>query len=80
VTTASYRDDGHLLTETDALGATTSFDRDRRGQILKEVDPLGRVTVIERDGNGLPAVNSVSYNFGRLPNGQLHSLHSQPHA
>ena len=53
-TTSSYRDDGHLLAETDALGATRSFDRDRRGRLLKVVDPLGRLTVIERDANGLP--------------------------
>ncbi len=33
VTTASYRDDGHMIARTDALGATTSFERDARGRI-----------------------------------------------
>ena len=53
VMTASYRDDGHLLAQTDALGATTSFDRDARGRIVKVTDPLGRTSMIARDAAGL---------------------------
>jgi YD repeat-containing protein len=54
VTTATYRDDGHLLARMDPMGATSRFERDPRGRLLKVTDPLGRVTAVERDGNGLP--------------------------
>jgi RHS repeat-associated protein len=54
VMTATYRDDGHLLARTDAMGGMTSFDRDARGRIVKRTDPLGRTTVITRDAAGLP--------------------------
>lgn len=53
VMTATYRDDGHLLSRTDGLGATTSFDLDARGRVIKIVDPLGRVTTLDRDAAGL---------------------------
>jgi RHS repeat-associated protein len=54
VMTASYGDDGHLLSRTDPMGATTSFQRDSRGRLLQVIDPLGRVTTIRRDAAGLP--------------------------
>jgi RHS repeat-associated protein len=56
VTTATYRDDGHILSRTDPMGATTIFERDERGRLLKVTDPLGRVTAVERDGHGLPVL------------------------
>lgn len=52
--TATYRADGHILSRTDAMDATTTFERDERGRLLKVTDPQGRVTVAERDANGLP--------------------------
>jgi RHS repeat-associated protein len=55
-TTAAYRDDGHILSRTDAVGAVTTFERDPRGRLLATTDPLGFTTWIERDGNGLPIV------------------------
>ena len=54
VVTATYRDDGFLMSRTDALGATTTYERDPRGRIVKIVDALGRVTAIQRDGGGQP--------------------------
>jgi RHS repeat-associated protein len=54
VGSSTYREDGQLMTETDPLGAVTSYGRDARGRLVEVIDPLGRVTVIERDGNGLP--------------------------
>ncbi|WP_437663371.1 DUF6531 domain-containing protein [Sorangium sp. So ce1182] len=54
VTTATYRKDGHILSRTDPMGATTTFERDLRGRIVKLTDPLDRATAVERDGNGLP--------------------------
>jgi RHS repeat-associated protein len=47
-----YDDTGHLLSFTDPLGATTSWERDSRGREVKIVDPLGRVTIIDRDRDG----------------------------
>ena len=54
VTTASYRADGHLMSRTDPMGATTVFERDARGRVMKVTDPLGHVASLSRDGNGLP--------------------------
>ncbi|WP_437667684.1 RHS repeat-associated core domain-containing protein [Sorangium sp. So ce1182] len=54
VMTATYRDDGHILSRTDAMGHTTRFERDERGRLLRVTDPLGRVTSIERDAAGRP--------------------------
>jgi RHS repeat-associated protein len=54
VVTATYREDGHLMSRTDPMDATTVFERDVRGRLVKMTDPLGRVTSITRDGNGLP--------------------------
>jgi RHS repeat-associated protein len=54
VVTATYREDGHILSRTDGVGATTVFERDDRGRLLKVIDPQGGVTLVERDGNGLP--------------------------
>lgn len=51
--TATYDDNGQLLSRTDAMGATTTYQRDHRGRLLTLVDALGRVTSIERDANGL---------------------------
>ncbi len=46
VTTATYRDDGHMLSSTNPMGATRLFERDVRGRLVKLTDPLGRVTAI----------------------------------
>ncbi len=44
---------GRLASEvTNALGQTTRFERDARGQVLSTTDPLGRVTRLERDAAG----------------------------
>lgn len=61
VTTALYRDDGHLLARTDAMGGTTHFERDARGRALRVTDALGNVTLVERDAAGLviQAVDAV---------------------
>ncbi len=40
----------HLF--TDALGATTTWERDLFGRETRVVDPLGRVTTIRRDPAG----------------------------
>ncbi len=53
VETASYDDSGFLLARTDAMKATTTFERDARGRLLRVVEPLGRVTQIRRDVAGL---------------------------
>lgn len=53
VETARYDDRGFLLARTDAMKATTTFERDARGRLLRLVDPLGRVTQIRRDVAGL---------------------------
>jgi RHS repeat-associated protein len=54
VSTAAYDEGGNLVSMTDPLGATTSYDRDERGRLVEIVDPLGRATSISRDENGLP--------------------------
>ena len=36
VTTATYREDGHLMARMDAMQATTTFERDARGRLLKK--------------------------------------------
>ncbi len=51
---ATYRADGHLLSLTDGVGATTTYERDRRGRVTTLVDPLQRETRIDRDPLGLP--------------------------
>jgi RHS repeat-associated protein len=56
ITTAIYRDDGHILSRTDPIGAVTRFERDARGRLVALTDPLGYTTYVERDGNGLPIV------------------------
>ncbi|MGK3971695.1 RHS repeat-associated core domain-containing protein [Sorangium sp. So ce118] len=43
---------GNLLSFTDAMGATTRWERDARGRELRIIDPLGRVTMFERDADG----------------------------
>lgn len=54
VMTAVYDDAGHIVARTDPLGATTTFERDRRGRLLKLTDPLGRASVLTLDAAGLP--------------------------
>ncbi|WP_437330874.1 RHS repeat-associated core domain-containing protein [Sorangium sp. So ce381] len=48
----SYDDRGFLTSFTDALGATTTWERDLFGRETRVVDPLGRVTTIRRDPAG----------------------------
>jgi RHS repeat-associated protein len=64
VITATYREDGHILSRTDPMGGTTRFERDARGRVVAVTDPLGYTTWIERDGNGLPVV--VADRAGRI--------------
>jgi RHS repeat-associated protein len=67
VMTATYRDDGHIMSRMDGLGATTTFERDARGFLLAITDPLGRTTRIERDSNGLPvAITDGAGNVTRI--------------
>ncbi|WP_437954924.1 RHS repeat-associated core domain-containing protein [Sorangium sp. So ce119] len=47
-----YDEQGHLIAYTDALGATTTWERDALGRVIRETDPLGRMTVHERDPDG----------------------------
>jgi len=56
ITKATYRDDGHILSRRNPMGAVTRFERDVRGRLVKVTDPLGRVTAVERDASGLPLV------------------------
>jgi RHS repeat-associated protein len=53
VVTASYREDGHIVSRTDPMGGTTTYQRDGRGRLLALTDALGRTTTIERDTYGL---------------------------
>lgn len=53
VTTVTYDDNGFMLSRTDALKATVTFERDRRGRLTRLVEPLERTTVIKRDLAGL---------------------------
>jgi RHS repeat-associated protein len=53
VQTNAYDDKGFLLARTNALKATTTFERDARGRILRVSEPLGRVTSLRRDAAGL---------------------------
>lgn len=53
VVSATYDERGHLLSETDAVGATTRYERDARGRVTRVVDPLGRETTLVRDRLGL---------------------------
>ena len=53
VSKATFRDDGWVMTETDALKGVTAYERDARGGLLSITDPLGRVTRFERDARGL---------------------------
>jgi len=48
----TYDEHGHLLSFSDALEATTTWERDGRGRILKTTDALGRSTVVTRDPDG----------------------------
>ncbi|APR75267.1 Rhs-family protein [Minicystis rosea] len=54
VVTCTYDDHGFLLSRTDEMKATTTYERDARGRLLKVVDPLGRITQITRDAAGQP--------------------------
>jgi RHS repeat-associated protein len=52
VYTRTYDETGNLLSFTNPLGATTTWERDARGRVLRVTDPLGRTTVIEREPDG----------------------------
>ncbi|MGJ5752979.1 RHS repeat-associated protein [Streptomyces puniciscabiei] len=43
---------GHVVAETDPLGAVTRFERDRRGRLLARVDALGHTTTYRYDTEG----------------------------
>ena len=53
ITTATFRDDGWVMSETNALGHTSAFERDAFGNVTKATDALGRVTQYECDESGL---------------------------
>ncbi len=53
-TTATYREDGHLTSVTDGMGAQTTYHRDLRGRVVGITDAIGRTSTFERDGFGLP--------------------------
>jgi RHS repeat-associated protein len=54
VMTASYREDGALLSRTNERSGTEHFERSARGSVLAYTDPLGNITTITRDANDLP--------------------------
>ncbi|MET8579915.1 putative T7SS-secreted protein [Streptomyces collinus] len=62
----------HVVSETDANGATTHFERDRYNRLVSRVDPLGRTTAAEYDGHG--RVTSVSRPDGRRTTVEYNAL------
>jgi RHS repeat-associated protein len=52
VVSATYDGRGFQASETDALGATTKYERDARGRLLAITDALGRHTAFDRDTHG----------------------------
>jgi RHS repeat-associated protein len=52
VYTRTYDERGHETSYTNALGATTQWERDLRGRILAITNPLGRRTELRRDECG----------------------------
>jgi RHS repeat-associated protein len=52
VTTATYREDGHVVSITDPMGGTTRYERDDLGRATRIVDPLGGALEITRDERG----------------------------
>jgi RHS repeat-associated protein len=85
-----FDDHGHLLAFTDALEATTVFERDFRGRELRITDPLGRTTTIERyPGGGLRQVTDAAGGVTRItptesgltwidPNGAIYTVSYEP--
>ncbi|MEU3983947.1 putative T7SS-secreted protein [Streptomyces sp. NPDC026672] len=65
----------HVVSETDANGATTYFARDGFNRLVRRTDPLGRTTAVEYDGEGRVTVvtrpdgrsTTVEYNVLGLP-------------
>ncbi len=53
VSSATFREDGWVMSQTDELGHTVTYERDARGNLLSITDKLGRRRVIERDERGL---------------------------
>lgn len=52
VTTRTFDENGFLASHTDALLATTYFQRDARGRLVGITDALGNATILERDDEG----------------------------
>lgn len=52
VYTRTYDERGHETSYTNALGATTRWERDERGRILAIINPLGYRTELHRDDAG----------------------------
>ena len=44
-----YDDDQHLVSESNAAGEKTTYERDARGQLIKRTDPAGNETTWEYD-------------------------------
>jgi len=57
----TYDENGHVLSFTDPLGASTKYQRDFFGRVIEVKDPLGRVTRTERDdrGNVIRAIDAM---------------------
>ncbi|WP_438030073.1 RHS repeat-associated core domain-containing protein [Sorangium sp. So ce233] len=53
VTTRTFDEDGNILSHTDALGATTRWER-AFGLVVRETNALGQTTFIQRDDRGRP--------------------------
>jgi YD repeat-containing protein len=52
-TTSRFNNSGYLVSQTDALGQTTTFDRQPGSNLLLvTTDPLGRITQFAYDANG----------------------------
>ncbi|KAL9560665.1 hypothetical protein ACKAV7_015156 [Fusarium commune] len=58
--TRSYDISGNVLTETNALGQTKSFQVDAKGRTLKRVGSDGRSIVYSYDKNGFMSLSSVT--------------------
>jgi RHS repeat-associated protein len=67
--TRTYTDHGDITTQTDELGAKTTFGYDDRGNITTVTDPLGNVTKYNYDlanrltGTTDPRGNDTSYSY-----------------
>ncbi len=52
--TASYDENGRLLSQTTAKGSTATYAYNADGELISETDPLGKTTTYGYDANGSP--------------------------